>query len=127
MPGRYPECVANRWLLNLKCLEPPGIHSDTHRRKKYGEQHARWKYPGYMTAVNCITDMIDARNQTMPFPKNLLLVATLFSLLLGSGGLLAAQETPAPAALEMLVLGSGGPGANGRAGAGYALLLDGTP
>ncbi|BBP77515.1 ribonuclease Z [Pseudomonas sp. Ost2] len=63
----------------------------------------------------------------MPFPKNLLLGATLLSLLLGSGGLLAAQETPAPAALEMLVLGSGGPGANGRAGAGYALLLDGTP
>lgn len=29
--------------------------------------------------------------------------------------------------LELLVLGSGGPGAGGRAGAGYVLLLDGTP
>ncbi|MFC6336673.1 MBL fold metallo-hydrolase [Pseudomonas sp. CCM 7891] len=37
----------------------------------------------------------------------------------------AAQAPVAP--LELLVLGSGGPGAGGRAGAGYVLLLDGTP
>jgi len=36
-----------------------------------------------------------------------------------------AAELTSP--LEMVVLGSGGPGATGRAGAGYVLLLDGTP
>jgi ribonuclease BN (tRNA processing enzyme) len=42
----------------------------------------------------------------------------------------AAATTPAPASpptLEMVVLGSGGPGATGRAGASYAVLLDGKP
>ncbi|QXI25978.1 MBL fold metallo-hydrolase [Pseudomonas vanderleydeniana] len=53
--------------------------------------------------------------------------AALLSLLLGSGPALAAQDTAVAAPLEMVVLGSGGPGATGRAGAGYALLLDGTP
>ncbi len=38
-----------------------------------------------------------------------------------------AQTPSPPPALEMVVLGSGGPGASGRAGAGYALLLDGKP
>lgn len=34
-------------------------------------------------------------------------------------------EAPAPPALELLVLGSGGPGATGRAGSCYAVLVDG--
>lgn len=41
----------------------------------------------------------------------------------------ATANPPAPAAapLELVVLGSGGPGAIGRAGSSYLLLLDGTP
>lgn len=34
-------------------------------------------------------------------------------------------ELPVPSALELLVLGSGGPGATGRAGSCYAVLVDG--
>ena len=37
------------------------------------------------------------------------------------------QATPAKSALEVVVLGSGGPRAFGRAGSSYILLLDGTP
>ena len=37
------------------------------------------------------------------------------------------QATPAKPALEVVVLGSGGPRAFGRAGSSYILLLDGTP
>jgi ribonuclease BN (tRNA processing enzyme) len=44
-------------------------------------------------------------------------------LLLSSGGSLFAEAPPAP--LEVLVLGSGGPGATGRAGSGYLVLVDG--
>jgi ribonuclease BN (tRNA processing enzyme) len=36
----------------------------------------------------------------------------------------AADEAPGP---SLLVLGSGGPGATGRAGAGYLVMLDGKP
>ena len=58
------------------------------------------------------------------FCAALLLAATLsFSLDVSSA--LAAE--PAVAPLELVALGSGGPGAGGRAGAGYVLLLDGTP
>ncbi|KPH01539.1 beta-lactamase [Pseudomonas sp. RIT-PI-q] len=39
----------------------------------------------------------------------------------------ARAAEPGQAPLELLVLGSGGPGAGGRAGAGYVVLLDGTP
>lgn len=41
----------------------------------------------------------------------------------------APQRTsnPAPPALEVIVLGSGGPGATGRAASSYVLLLDGKP
>jgi len=52
----------------------------------------------------------------------------LFSVLLTAVGTVSgawAAEPPSP--LALVVLGSGGPGATGRAGAGYVLLLDGTP
>jgi ribonuclease BN (tRNA processing enzyme) len=44
--------------------------------------------------------------------------------------MLAAASTvaaPITSPLELVVLGSGGPGATGRAGAGYVVLVDGTP
>ncbi|WP_397450025.1 MBL fold metallo-hydrolase [Pseudomonas sp. NA-150] len=52
-----------------------------------------------------------------------LMCAALLSV---SAGFAQAADTNV-SALEMVVLGSGGPGATGRAGAGYALLLDGKP
>ena len=39
----------------------------------------------------------------------------------------AQSNDTAPPVLELVVLGSGGPGATGRAGASYAILLDGRP
>ena len=39
----------------------------------------------------------------------------------------ASAASPAIAPLELVVLGSGGPGATGRAGAGYLVLVDGVP
>jgi ribonuclease BN (tRNA processing enzyme) len=48
-------------------------------------------------------------------------------VLLGSGaGALGGAEASAPV-LEVLVLGSGGPGATGRAASSYLILTDGTP
>lgn len=44
--------------------------------------------------------------------------------IIGIGTCFAAPAVPA---LELVVLGSGGPGATGRAGAGYLVLLDGVP
>ena len=41
------------------------------------------------------------------------------------GAVLCVGPVKAAEPLELLVLGSGGPGAGGRAGAGYVLLLDG--
>ncbi|MGV8918181.1 MAG: MBL fold metallo-hydrolase [Pseudomonas sp.] len=52
-----------------------------------------------------------------------LMFAALLSVTVG----LAQAEETSTTPLEMVVLGSGGPGATGRAGAGYALLLDGKP
>ncbi len=52
------------------------------------------------------------------------------ALLLGSAWSVAAGAEPAgetPAALELVVLGSGGPGAVGRAGSCHAVLVDGKP
>ena len=46
-------------------------------------------------------------------------------IVMGCWALFAAAQTAAP--LELVVLGSGGPGATGRAGSGYAVLVDGTP
>ena len=54
-----------------------------------------------------------------------LLLAAVLCVSIDSGRALAAEPGLAP--LELVVLGSGGPGAGGRAGAGYVLLLDGTP
>ncbi|HEY1312338.1 MAG TPA: MBL fold metallo-hydrolase, partial [Steroidobacteraceae bacterium] len=50
-------------------------------------------------------------------------------LLLGALDLAArgAAADEASRGLSLLVLGSGGPGATGRAGAGYLVMLDGTP
>jgi len=40
---------------------------------------------------------------------------------------IAAAPDPKPASLELLVLGSGGPGATGRAGSSHIVLIDGKP
>ena len=47
--------------------------------------------------------------------------------LLAGGSTNAQTPTDVPAALELVVLGSGGPGAVGRAGSCYAVLVDGKP
>jgi ribonuclease BN (tRNA processing enzyme) len=62
------------------------------------------------------------------FPLRLagLFAGILLTALTSAPAMCAAQNAAPPAAaLELLVLGSGGPGATGRAGAGYALLVDG--
>lgn len=51
----------------------------------------------------------------------------LCALLLGISTVWAADVAQSVLPLELVVLGSGGPGATGRAGAGYVLLVDGTP
>ncbi|NML60068.1 MBL fold metallo-hydrolase [Massilia sp. RP-1-19] len=66
--------------------------------------------------------------QRLRLPQVDVLAAILSTALIGMPQLCAAQDaTPSVAALELVVLGSGGPGATGRAGAGYVVLLDGTP
>jgi len=62
----------------------------------------------------------------MELPKYL--VRFLFSIALslcGSGSCVHAQTSPAP--LELVVLGSGGPGATGRAASSYLVLIAGIP
>ena len=55
------------------------------------------------------------------------LLIALWSIAAGTHSALAA-EAPAPAgSLGLVVLGSGGPGATGRAGASYLVLIDGEP
>lgn len=65
-----------------------------------------------------------------PLPRRALAL-TAAVLWLGFAAARAQTVVPAaasePAALELVVLGSGGPGATGRAGASYAVLLDGKP
>src|ERR1700735_2332291 len=52
-------------------------------------------------------------------------LALLFLLFFGSGSVLVAQSsTPG---LDLLVLGSGGPGAAGRAASSYLVFIDGLP
>jgi ribonuclease BN (tRNA processing enzyme) len=63
--------------------------------------------------------------QQSPLRRRRLLIAGLVSALLGIPAVSAAQD--AAPALALVVLGSGGPGATGRAGSAYALLLDGKP
>ncbi len=56
------------------------------------------------------------------------LFLTAFSLAAGFGGLaLADQAAAIPPGLELVVLGSGGPGAVGRAGSCHLILVDGEP
>ena len=52
-------------------------------------------------------------------------LVALFCAALCVGAL--AQPAPVPPSLSLVVLGSGGPGATGRAGASYLVLVDGTP
>ena len=47
--------------------------------------------------------------------------------LISPGVVLAADEQSSTAPLELVVLGSGGPGATGRASSCYLVLIDGTP
>lgn len=62
--------------------------------------------------------------RTSRWPLHTVAAALLFCTLAQP----ARANSPAVAApLEMVVLGSGGPGASGRAGAGYVLLVDGEP
>ncbi|MEA3140287.1 MAG: hypothetical protein QOK23_2456 [Gammaproteobacteria bacterium] len=49
----------------------------------------------------------------------------LLALTVGSSAAVFAQDHPSP--LEVMVLGSGGPGATGRAASSYLLLVDGIP
>lgn len=53
--------------------------------------------------------------------------AQLLAWSLGCSFNVQAQSQPPPAPLEVIVLGSGGPGALGRASSSYAVLIDGTP
>jgi ribonuclease BN (tRNA processing enzyme) len=57
------------------------------------------------------------------FVKKLLILASIFVALLPA----CSWATPAKPALEVVVLGSGGPRAFGRAGSSYVVLVDGTP
>jgi ribonuclease BN (tRNA processing enzyme) len=60
-----------------------------------------------------------------------LLLASALAILAGSRGAAAPAVTPqtehSPAPLELIVLGSGGPAALGRASSSYLVLLDGEP
>jgi len=51
--------------------------------------------------------------------------AVLFAL--NASGACADSHSAGPAALELVVLGSGGPGATGRASSSYVVLIDGEP
>ncbi len=66
-------------------------------------------------------------HRLLQHPVNLLFTVVLSTMTGLSGVWAADKDAPTTAALEMVVLGSGGPGTSGRAGAGYALLLDGKP
>ncbi len=57
------------------------------------------------------------------FPNRLMALLIAACCLYGHA---TSAQTPAKA-LELIVLGSGGPGATGRAGAGYLVLIDGNP
>ncbi len=63
---------------------------------------------------------------TRYFPKLLVRLPVLLALLGSGTGAPAHGATSAPG-IEVLVLGSGGPGAGGRAASSYLILLDGTP
>lgn len=67
--------------------------------------------------------MTFARSFTRPFIACLLIA----SAALGANAQTAAASAPATPVLSLVVLGSGGPGATGRAGSSYLVLVDGTP
>src|ERR1700758_5197717 len=52
-------------------------------------------------------------------------IATLFGIRGVAAQAITPQTQPAPAALELIVLGSGGPAARGRAASSYLVMLDG--
>ena len=65
---------------------------------------------------------------TQRMSRRQLLLTGVPAAALGWAGPAFAQPAGEPAAaLELVVLGSGGPGALGRAGSSYAVLLDGKP
>jgi ribonuclease BN (tRNA processing enzyme) len=61
----------------------------------------------------------------MSLPRRAHCLNIFFLFLLGSPAILNAQTRPAP--VELLVLGSGGPGATGRAASSYLVFIDGIP
>jgi ribonuclease BN (tRNA processing enzyme) len=62
------------------------------------------------------------------FRGRLLTLLALALLVAGPAAVTRADDATAPAkSLSLVVLGSGGPGATGRAGASYLVLIDGTP
>ena len=62
----------------------------------------------------------------MVSPKYLVQLTVLMTLLFLAKGPAACAEAP-PAPIELIVLGSGGPGATGRAASCYVVLIDGVP
>ncbi len=62
----------------------------------------------------------------MDMPKHLTRFLTLLAVLLCGASSAFGASQPAAAPLELMVLGSGGPGATGRAASCYIILIDGT-
>jgi hypothetical protein len=58
-------------------------------------------------------------------PKHLTRLLTLLAVLLSGASSALDATHPATAPLELMVLGSGGPGATGRAASCYLILIDG--
>jgi ribonuclease BN (tRNA processing enzyme) len=61
----------------------------------------------------------------METPKRLTRFLTLLTALISGANLTAHAAQPSTAPLELIVLGSGGPGATGRAASSYLILIDG--
>jgi ribonuclease BN (tRNA processing enzyme) len=66
------------------------------------------------------------RSAAMDSPKLPVLCTVLLALLFLTTGLMARAARPAPP-IELIVLGSGGPAATGRAASSYLVLIDGVP
>jgi ribonuclease BN (tRNA processing enzyme) len=63
----------------------------------------------------------------MDMPKHLTRFLTLLAVLVSGASSALDAKQPATPPLELMVLGSGGPGATGRAASCYLLLIDGIP
>jgi ribonuclease BN (tRNA processing enzyme) len=63
----------------------------------------------------------------MDMPKHLTRFLTLLAVLVSGASSALDVTQPATPPLELIVLGSGGPGAGGRAASSYVLLIDGVP